>query len=146
MVGPRRVFVSIAFLGLTLLAACGGAKSSGPTPTPALPQGGVLTIRTAEWRFEPSSIVLHQGEQVRIEFQNEGQVLHNFKIDGLDAGVVESTSTGPLSAAEGEAFVGADAGKGGTLVFTPKEKGAFTFLCTVPRHRQLGMKGTLVVE
>ncbi len=146
MVGARRAFVAEALLGLALLVACGGEQASGPTPTPASPENGVLALHAAEWRFQPSSIVVHQGEQVRIELHNDGQILHDFKIDKLKAGVAESNSTGPLSAGKGELFVGADSGKDGTLIFTPKERGSFTFYCTVPRHRQLGMKGTLIVE
>ena len=142
---PCWLIASVAFL-LALLAACGASGPSGPTPTPAAPANGVLALHAAEWRFEPSRIVLHQDEPVRIELHNEGKILHDFKIDKLKADVAESSSTGPLSAGKGELFVGADAGKSGTLVFTPKETGTFTFYCTVPQHRQLGMKGTLIVE
>jgi uncharacterized cupredoxin-like copper-binding protein len=146
MVSPRRLFVAEALLGLALLAACGGEQASGPTPTPASPENGVLALHVAEWHYQPSRIVLHVGEQVRIELHNDGKILHDFKIDGLKAEVAESHSTGPLSGSPGDVFVGADTGKGGTLVFTPKETGTFTFYCTVPQHRQLGMKGTLIVE
>lgn len=143
---PYWLIASVA-LYLALLAACGGSQqASGPTPTPASPEHGVLSVHAAEWRFQPSRIVLHQGEQVRIELHNDGQILHDFKIEKLEADVAESNSTGPLSAGKGELFVGADSGKDGTLVFTPKQAGAFTFYCTVPRHRQLGMKGTIIVE
>jgi uncharacterized cupredoxin-like copper-binding protein len=142
---PCWLIASVALL-LALLAACGGEQAGRPTPTPARPENGVLVLHAAEWRFEPSRIVLHQDEQVRIELQNDGKILHDFKIDKLEADVAESSSTGPLSAGKSELFVGADVGKSGTLVFTPKETGTFTFYCTVPQHRQLGMKGTLIVE
>jgi uncharacterized cupredoxin-like copper-binding protein len=142
---PCWLIASLA-LFLALIAACGGEGASGPTPTPASPANGVLALHAAEWRYQPSRIVLHQGEQVRIELHNDGKIIHNFKIDNLKVDVAESNSTGPLSAHTGELFVGADAGKAGTLVFTPKETGTFTFYCTVPQHRQLGMKGTLIVE
>jgi uncharacterized cupredoxin-like copper-binding protein len=142
---PRWLIASVALL-LALLAACGGEQASGPTPTPASPENGVLALHVAEWHYQPSRIVLHQGEQVRIELHNDGKILHDFKIDKLKADVAESNGTGPLTAGKGELFVGADAGKDGTLVFTPKETGTFTFYCTVPQHRQLGMKGTLIVE
>lgn len=131
---------------LVFLSACGGGQPAGPTPTAAIPQNGVLVVKASEWRFEPSRILIHQGEQVRIEFQNAGQILHDLKIDTLKASGIESESNGPLSAGQGELFVGADTGKGGTLVFTAAEPGTFTYYCTIPRHRQLGMKGTLVVE
>jgi len=111
-----------------------------------MPQNGALTVTAKEWNFQPSRIVLREGEQVRIDFQNTGEILHDFNIDDMQAGVAQSESSGPLSAGKGDVFVAADAGKGGTLVFTPNEKGSFTFYCTVPRHRQLGMRGTIIVE
>lgn len=144
MVGPARAFVSVALLG-SVIAACGGG-SSGPPSTPVGPTNGVLRVHAAEWRFDPSLIVLRRGEQVRIELQNEGQILHDLKIDALRADVAASNSTGPLSGGPGELFVGADAGKGGTLVFTPRETGSFTLYCTIPRHRELGMTGTIFVQ
>jgi uncharacterized cupredoxin-like copper-binding protein len=38
--------------------------------------------------------------------------------------------------------VSANEGKSGTLTFTPSESGTFDFYCTIPGHRDLGMKGT----
>ena len=133
-------------VGLIFLTACGGGGSSGPTPTPAAPQNGVLAVRASEWNFQPNRIVLRQGEQVRIEFQNAGEILHDFRVDGLTADVAESRSDGPLSAGQGDIFVSANAGWTGVLVFTPRQIGTFTFYCDIPRHRQLGMRGTLIVE
>jgi uncharacterized cupredoxin-like copper-binding protein len=144
MVDLRPACLALA-LSLVVFAACGGGPS-GPTPTPAAPQNGALTVTAKEWNFQPSRIVLREGEQVRIDFQNGGGILHDFNIDHMQADVSQSESTGPISAGKGDIFVAADAGKSGTLVFTPKEKGSFTFYCTVPRHRQLGMWGTIVVE
>jgi plastocyanin len=146
MVSPARACAA-ALLGLALLAACGGAsKPAGPTPTPARPIDGVLTVHASEWRFEPSHIALRQGEEVRIEFLNDGEILHDLKIEDLVAEGIASQSSGPLSGDEGELFVGAEQGDGGSLTFTPAETGAFTYYCTIPQHRQLGMKGTLLVE
>ena len=133
-------------LGLLILTSCGSGSPSGPTPTPAAPQNGALVVRASEWNFQPSRTVLRQGEQVRIELQNAGEILHDFRVDGLTADVADSRSDGPLSAGQGDVFVSADAGKTGILVFTPRQTGTFTFYCDVPRHRQLVMRGTLVVE
>ncbi len=144
MVGSARAFVSAALLGSAVAAACDGGLS-GPPPTPVGPENGAIHVYAAEWRFDPSRIVLRRGEQVRIDLQNEGQILHVFKIDALQADVAGSNSTGPLSG-QGELFVGAAAGQGGTLVFTPRETGSFTYYCSIPRHRQLGMKGTIFVQ
>lgn len=129
------------------LAACGGSSSpAGPAPTPVRPADGALTLRAFEWGFEPQAIALRRGEQVEITLENEGRVLHNFKIEDLAANDIESHSSGPLSGEENQLFVGAEAGQVGTLSFVPQASGSFTFYCTIRGHRQLGMEGTLTVE
>ncbi len=135
----------IAAVAVALLSAC-GSGASGPPPTPVAPVDGVITVRAVEWGYEPEALVLQRGEQVRIVLDNDGAILHNLKIDELDGELIESVSTGPLSGDDGQLFVGADQGQQGTLTFVPLEAGEFAFYCTLERHRQLGMEGTLIVE
>lgn len=142
------VYAAVLLLLTALGSACGGeSDAGGPPPTPAAPLDGELTVSAFEWGFEPRAIALAQGEEVRIVLQNDGSILHNLKIEEeLSADVISSESTGPLSADEGELFVGADGGQRGVLVFVPQEPGTFVFYCTIQNHRQLGMEGVLVVE
>lgn len=141
-------FTAVLLLLTALGAACGGdGDAGGPPPTPAAPLDGELTVSAFEWGFEPQAIALAQGEEVRIVLQNDGSILHNFKVEEqLSANVISSESTGPLSADEDELFVGADGGQRGVLVFVPQGPGTFVFYCTIQNHRQLGMEGVLVVE
>ena len=138
----------VAGLLLLLVTACssGGATPARPTATLAVVSDAPLTVHASEWQFEPRAIVARQGQEVRLVLQNDGRILHNFRVDGLPAGAVQSTSSGPLSASEGEAFVGAESGQQGTLTFVPLQPGSYTFYCTVQGHRQLGMEGTLIVQ
>lgn len=128
------------------MAACGDGDESGPPPTPAAPVNGTLALRAFEWGFEPESIILQEGQEVRIELKNDGELLHDFKIEPIEADVVESTSTGGLEADGDDLFIGVDSGDGGTLVFVPKQTGTFAFWCTISDHRGRGMEGTLVIE
>ncbi len=134
-----------------LLAACGGdgdaSGSADGSPTPASPTGGVLNVRASEWGFEPDVIAFSRGERVQIVLVNDGDILHNLKIEKeLTADDIESRSSGPLRGGEGQLFVGAEAGGQGTLTFVPQESGTFVFYCTIEGHRQLGMEGRLTVE
>ena len=132
---------------LALLAACGGGSGpAGPTPTPAAPVDGSITVRAFEWGFEPASIVLPRGDQVTLVLDNQGDLLHNLKVDELDAEIIESRSSGPLSGGEGSFFVGADDHDQGTLVFVPLEPGTYVFYCTLEQHRELGMEGAFEVQ
>lgn len=145
LVAPGAILLAAALLLLASCTSGGGGAPATPEP-PATPQDGVLTVRAFEWGFAPESIALRRGEPVRIVFQNDGKIFHNLKIEELAADAIESRSTGPLSADEGELFVGADGGEQGELSFVPQESGAFVFYCTVGDHRQRGMEGTLRVE
>ena len=132
---------------LFLVAACGGGSAALGSPTPVAPTDGALTVRAFEWGFEPEAIVLQRDQQVRIVLENDGAILHNFKVeDDLAADVIESHSAGPLSGDDGELFVGAEAGQQGTLLFIPQESGTFNFYCTIQGHREIGMEGVLTVE
>ena len=143
-----RLFIVGTLLAIALLfAACTTSGDSGQPPATAVAAAnGALTLRAFEWGFEPETIVLQRGEEVRIVLDNDGEILHNLKIDGLEAELIESRSTGPLTGDEDQLFVGADDGQQGTLIFVPQQSGEFTFYCTLERHRQLGMEGTVIVE
>ena len=134
-------------LATLLLTACTASGASGQPPATAVaPANGALTVRAFEWGFEPETIVLQRGEEVRIVLDNDGAILHNLKIDGLEAELIESRSTGPLSGEDDQIFVGAERGQQGTLIFVPQQSGEFTFYCTLEQHQRLGMEGTLIVE
>ncbi|MCH8025605.1 MAG: cupredoxin domain-containing protein [Chloroflexi bacterium] len=136
---PAAVVVLFLLLALAL-AGCGDGSPSGPdvTLTPIAPVDGVLTVRAFEWGFEPGAIALRQGEEVRIVLVNDGKILHNWKVEGLEADVIEAGDADEL-------FVEAAEGEEGTLVFVPQASGSFTFYCTISGHRRLGMEGILTV-
>ena len=146
--GRTHRFVALGVLLATLLlAACtASGDSTQPLSTAVAPTNGALTVRAFEWGFEPEVIVLRRGEEVRIVLDNDGEILHNLKIDGLEAELIESRSSGPLKGDDGQLFAGADNGQQGMLIFVPQQSGEFTYYCTLEGHRQRGMEGTLIVE
>lgn len=148
MRAPQLLALIAPLVAALAVVSCGGGSddADAPTPTPVAPTDGSITIRASEFRFEPSAIVVSQGEEVQIVLDNEGDILHNIKIDEeLDAEVIDSVSSGPLSGSEGQLFVGADDHDQGTLTFVPLEAGTYSFYCTLEGHRQFGMEGTLTV-
>lgn len=143
----KRALLALALALLAAACSGGSGSPSGPTATPAVvPEDGAITITASEWQFVPASIAVQQGQEVHIQLQNDGRILHDLKIAGLDAEVIESISSGPLSADDGELFVGAEAGEQGTLVFVPRQAGTFTYYCSLEGHPALGMEGTLTVR
>ena len=150
MVGaqPRAaLFAVLASAFLLVAGACSGSgEPAGPTTTPASPASGEITVLSFEWGFEPEAIVLQQGQEIRLTLNNEGKILHNFKVDDLKVDVIEEISSGGFSGDDGELFVGAGSDDVGLLRFVPLEAGEYEFYCTIGSHRQLGMEGRLTVQ
>jgi plastocyanin len=105
--------------------------SPTPVSTPPTAQGEVkeFTVNgTSAFRFEPSEIRVKEGDTVKITFKNTGG-FHDWTIDEFGA------ATKQIPAGEEE-----------TIQFVANKKGSFEYYCSVGQHRQMGMKGTLIVE
>ncbi|OGK19119.1 hypothetical protein A3G67_02500 [Candidatus Roizmanbacteria bacterium RIFCSPLOWO2_12_FULL_40_12] len=111
-------------------------KTASPTATSVSPTGEAkdesnvktVTVEGKPFSLTPSQIKVKQGDTVRIVFKNTGGI-HDWVLDEFDA------RTKQLSAGESE-----------TIEFVADKKGSFEYYCSVGNHRQMGMKGTLVVE
>jgi plastocyanin len=120
----RRAVASFVVLGAVALGACSssGGGSSGVTKTAT---AGIISVGAADLKFDVKVIKAAPGP-LTVTLINHGAVQHTFKIDGtsllLKAGAGESDT--------------------GTVTLT---KGTYDFECTVPGHKQQGMKGTVVV-
>lgn len=87
-----------------------------------------IIVDGSNYKFSPDKITVKKGEKIRIVFKNtDGN--HDFRVDELNI------STATIRSGE-EDYV----------EFTPDKTGKFEYYCSVGNHRQMGMKGTLVVE
>ncbi|MBP6993773.1 cupredoxin domain-containing protein [Candidatus Woesebacteria bacterium] len=99
-----------------------------PSTSDAMMEENTITVEGKNFSFAPSTITVKKGEKVTILFKNmEG--FHDFVIDELD---VKTTQIN-----EGEEE---------SVEFTPMEAGEYEFYCSVGKHREMGMVGTLIVE
>lgn len=87
-----------------------------------------FTITGSNFAYAPNSIKVKKGDKVRIIFKN-ADGFHDLKIDELNV------STAKIQGGAQE-----------TIEFTADKVGSFEYYCSVGSHRQMGMKGTLVVE
>ncbi|OGN04280.1 MAG: hypothetical protein A2659_03275 [Candidatus Yanofskybacteria bacterium RIFCSPHIGHO2_01_FULL_44_24] len=78
--------------------------------------------------FNPAEIRVKKGDTVRIIFRNE-KGTHDWVIDEFNA------RTKILQVGQTE-----------TIQFVANKAGTFEYYCSVGTHRQMGMKGNLVVE
>lgn len=139
------VLVAVGVAGFFLIYGKGGGSNLynnsnvvNPTtvPTSAAVQpsesGEVakeMTIEGSEFKFSQSTINLKMGEKVSLTFKNTGAASHNLSIPDLQ---VATRTIG--------------FGESDTVVFTPNKTGAFDFMCTIVGHKDLGMKGQVVVK
>ena len=98
--------------------------------------------------FEPAEIKVQEGETVRFQIANSGELDHEFVMDTPDAikehkalmqRFPEMEHADPNSA---RLSPGAD----GEIVWTFPKAGAFEFACLIPGHYESGMHGPLVVS
>jgi len=143
----RRMFLGI---GATALAGVGtiaivGRTASAPDGTPpasgtpeASPQAspaaspvaseGEFVINTVDLAFEPSDLAIPANADITVRVENLGVLPHDFTLDQL------GVTSGLLSSGESTAV---------TINAAP---GTYGFYCSVPGHKQAGMRGTLTVE
>ena len=91
-------------------------------------QDSPFTVNGGNYYFKPNIIKVKQGDKVTIKFINDDG-MHNFIIDEFKA------RTQIIKGGAEE-----------TISFVADKKGSFEYYCSVGQHRQMGMKGTLIVE
>ena len=109
-------------------------KTEEPTETQSttqVPTSGATEINVVgtEFNFNPASISVKAGEQVKITFKNNGRAPHNLILEGL--GIETKTIGG---------------GQTDVVEFIAPSSGTYTFFCSVSGHRAAGMEGSLKVE
>lgn len=140
---------SLVLLAVAIIVLAGGVgysrfgrgvsvKQTSPTPdakpsqTPAVadtvPDSKTFTLTAKNFSLSPSEIKVNQGDKVKIVLQN-GDGFHDLVIDEFNA------RTNRISG-----------GQTATIEFTADKSGSFEYYCSVGTHRQMGMKGTLVVQ
>lgn len=143
-----------AAVAVLAISACGGSgskettssaasspavTSSAPTTSSSPSRAGaaasaslaVAADPSGQLKFTKSSLTAEAGK-VTIRFTNNSSVAHNLTIQQASSGsMVGATPTVT----------------GGTKTLTVTLKaGTYTFFCSVPGHRDAGMKGTLSVQ
>lgn len=112
--------VAITALSLVQLA------SARPQPQ-AHASATSVSVTGKEYSFKLSRKSIARPGKVTFSFKNAGHMLHDFSINGKKT---------PLT----------KPGKTAKLTVSFKKKGSYHYLCTVPGHAALGMKGVFTVR
>jgi uncharacterized cupredoxin-like copper-binding protein len=92
-------------------------------PSGAAAVAVAVNVTTSDFKFKLSRQAAPRGV-VAFKIVNRGDVPHDFKIAGKKSPIYS-------------------AGKGGTLRVTFRKAGRYPYVCAVPGHAGLGMKGVL---
>ncbi len=87
-----------------------------------------FTVDGDNFVFEPKEIRVKRGDKVVINFRNTGG-FHDLVIDEFNVRTAQIQS-----------------GSSETIEFIADKSGSFEYYCSVGSHRQMGMRGTLIVE
>ena len=121
----RKGSALVVLIALVALAAAvsafGGSAQQTATTTVAVTAG-----KPSEFRFTLSKKTILKGTGV-FKVTNKGKINHDFKIAGKKTPTVT-------------------AGKVSTLKVLFRKAGKYPYLCTLPGHAALGMKGVLTVK
>jgi plastocyanin len=131
-------------LVIALVAACSSSGGSAER----------IEVKAREFSFEPAVVTVRAGTQYRLVLRNTGTVGHDWTIERIAATAIAGTGSGGhdmggmdrVAGSGDRLHVAASAGKTSDLTFTPAEPGEYDYLCTVPGHADLGMRGRLVVQ
>jgi uncharacterized cupredoxin-like copper-binding protein len=116
----RALGLVVLALGALVVAAGSAASREGSAAAPAR-----VKVTMTDYAFALSKKVVRKGTVV-FTVVNNGEVVHDFKIAGRKTPIYE-------------------AGQSGALRVVFKKVGRYPFICTIPGHVAIGMKGVLKV-
>ena len=98
------------------------------TPPVTTPSVKSFTVTGGNFSFSPSQMKVKKGDTVKINFANS-EGFHDWVLDEFNVRTPQIA-----------------AGKTASVEFVASKTGTFEYYCSVGSHRQMGMKGTLIVE
>ncbi len=132
-----------------ILAGCGGAGSSGNATSGSSNQssktaagsGGAaiktIMVKETEYKLDPSKIVLSKPGTYAFKAEDKGKVQHSLEVEGK--GVKGEEHEAKLKSI-------LNPGQSSVLRVTFTKPGTYEIYCPVDGHKQLGMKGEVVVK
>jgi PQQ system protein len=129
----------IAVTGVTLLVAlagCGGddddnGEKTGTAAAPAGEATETINVSETDFKLDPANPSVSKPGVVEIKATNDGQTTHSLEVEG------------PGEEQELESEL--QPGDSGTLKVDLSKAGRYEWYCPIGNHRELGMKGEIVV-
>lgn len=124
---------------LTVTAPGLAAAPAPPAQTAARPGAaaavaGEVKVVATDLKFTPPTIQAKVGQALKVVLENNGVIEHDIAFP-----TVKADQPGASLKAL------AKPGQTATLEFTPTAKGSYEYVCTIPGHKEAGMKGKIDV-
>ncbi len=134
-VGPLLAFVGVIAILLMaamvamnymLLTGRGGTAQGAAVPAAKVGPSSITLVAT-EFKFAPAEVTIPGPGDLTVMVDNKGLIEHDFVIEGVDGRLV----------APGGAKVSG--------LFKLAKNGVYSYICSIPGHKEAGMVGQLVV-
>jgi len=132
--GASRTGILAAPAGVAAVQAPAQAQTSAQA-APAAAVSPEVKIVSTDLKFTPLTIQAKVGQPIKILLENKGVIEHDLTFPTIKT----DKPAGSLKTV-------AKPGQTTTLEFTPTAKGTYEFICTIPGHKEAGMKGTINVS
>lgn len=109
------------------------AAVKAPAAAANLAPAEVKVVAT-DLKFNPVTIQAKVGQLVKIALENKGVIEHDIAFPTIQADKPGASLKALAKPAQSA-----------TLEFTPTAKGSYEYICTIPGHKEAGMKGTINV-
>lgn len=97
--------------------------------------------------FEPTTLTIEQGETIRFNVINNGEIEHEFVIDTMDGNSEHKVAMAKMDMEHDDPnSVRLDEGGTGEVIWTFANAGSFEFACLIPGHYESGMHGPITVS
>lgn len=104
------------------------AASPAATPTAGLASPAVVELATGDMKFAPKSLTIPANTDVTLRITNKGKLPHDVVIIGTNLATAKIPSGDTVEL---------------RLHLAP---GTYSFICSVPGHKQAGMMGSIVAQ
>ncbi|MGE3269467.1 MAG: plastocyanin/azurin family copper-binding protein [Chloroflexota bacterium] len=137
MAGPDMMAGTSMMTGAGPAVAAPAPAVQAQTQAQAAPAGQVAAeqkVVATDLKFTPPALQAKVGQPVKIVLENKGVIEHDIAFPTMQ-------SDKPVNSLK--AVV--KSGQTGALEFTPSVAGTYEYICTIPGHKEAGMKGTINV-
>lgn len=122
----KRVAITLAVVAMSAATLAASSILAAPKATQA---AVTVNVTASDFKFKLSKLSVPKGSAVTFKVVNKGNTAHDFDFAAVKGGT-------PYLAR----------GKTASFKVTFKKAGSYRFVCTVPRHAQLGMAGYFKVK